>query len=542
VHKVERERSLLEKLPAQMLKKFLLLPFTFILVVPHFPLRHFAVAQPKLTVVFVIDGLRPDSITTDVMPNLSRLKSEGTFYLNSHSVFPTVTRVNAAALSTGHYPDQTGIVANSMYVPAVNPAEPFSTANYRNLLKLAELNGGRLLPPQTLAEAVEKAGLRFVAASSGSTGNAILLNPTAASGTGVLINGGFERDKKVAYPEKINQEVLKKFGAVESDKGYSSLAWTEQVVREYVLDEIKPDVLIDWMTEPDTTQHRYGSGSLETLSMLKKVDDQLGLFLERLRALNLYDQTNIVVVSDHGFARYDKGVAVIDSLVNSKLKASAKSDDVVVVSEGATTLLYVRNKNKRRIQRLVQHLQSQNWTGAIFTPAAKGQTEKGWLPGTFSLELIHEASQGSRAPDVLFTMQWSSDNNRFGVAGSDSTYSSNAIGPLKGDASGHGSMNPFVVNNTMILWGPAYRTRTTIAVPSSNVDVMPTILASLALEVSENLGGRVLREAFRDGPDPKKVESETTIARVTKGSNYEAVLQYSTVGNKRYIDKSWRVK
>ncbi len=347
---------------------------------------------------------------------------------------------------------------------------------------------------------------------------------------------------RVAFPEEVNQEILNKFGAVESDKGFSSLEWTELVVRDYVLSELRPEVLIDWMTEPDTTQHRYGVGSPESLSMLRQVDEQLGHFLEKLRSLNLLDQTNIIVVSDHGFARHENSVAITDSLVKSKLKLSPNSDDVVIISEGPTTLLYVRNKDKRRIQQLVQHLQRQSWTGAIFTPALKGQTQKGWVPGTFSLELIHEVSQGDRAPDVLFTMDWNSNKNRFGVAGSDSTYSSRITGPLTPDTSGTGSMNPYVVNNTMILWGPSFKTGVTIAAPSSNVDVMPTILTSLSLEIGRDVDGRALREAFRDGPDQMKVEHETRVIKVTNRSGYEAALQYSTVGNKRYIDKSWRVK
>jgi predicted AlkP superfamily pyrophosphatase or phosphodiesterase len=497
--------------------------------------------RTKLTVVFVIDGLRPDSITNDVMPNLARLKSEGTFYINSHSVFPTVTRVNAAVISTGMQPNKTGIVANSMYVREVNPREPFTTSNYRNLLKLAETNGGRLLPTQTFAEAVQKAGLRFVAASSGSTGNAILLNATAPSGTGVLINGGFDPNKKVAFPESVNQEILRKYGAVESDKGFASVEWTEKLVRDYVLTELKPDVLIDWMTEPDTTQHRHGVGSPEALSMLKQVDGQLGLFLKKLRSLDLYDQTNILVLSDHGFARNASGVAISDALVKNKLKASADSDDVVIVSEGSTNLLYVRNKDRKNVEKIVRYLQAQPWTGAIFTPAAKRSGERGWLPGTFSLELIHEASEGVRAPDVLFTLNWSSEKNRFGVAGSDTTNSSRT-GTLTGDSSGHGSMNPFVVNNTMILWGPGFRAGTVIDAPSSNVDVMPTILASLSLESTNNFDGRVLSEAFRDGPDPRKVEREVRLVKVSAGTSYQAVLQYSTVGTKRYIDKSWRTR
>jgi len=55
-------------------------------------------------------------------------------------------------------------------------------------------------------------------------------------------------------------------------------------------------------------------------------------------------------------------------------------------------------------------------------------------------------------------MDWNSNKNHFGVAGSGSTYSSTLTGPLTGDASRQGSMNPYVDNNTMILWGPNFKT------------------------------------------------------------------------------------
>ena len=72
--------------------------------------------------ILVIDGLRPDSITPDVMPNLDRLRKRGVWYSQSHSVYPTVTRVNASSIVTGTLPDQHGIVGNSLYVPAISPS------------------------------------------------------------------------------------------------------------------------------------------------------------------------------------------------------------------------------------------------------------------------------------------------------------------------------------------------------------------------------------------------------------------------------------
>src|SRR5208337_1585067 len=77
--------------------------------------------QATLNLVLVLDGLRPDSITSDETPNLWRLRQEGVDFPNSHSVFPTVTRVNATAIATGTYPDHNGMLGNRIYVRAVDP-------------------------------------------------------------------------------------------------------------------------------------------------------------------------------------------------------------------------------------------------------------------------------------------------------------------------------------------------------------------------------------------------------------------------------------
>src|ERR1700757_2657229 len=72
--------------------------------------------KAALNLVFVLDGLRPDSITAEETPHLWRLREEGVNFLNGHSVFPTVTRANAAAIGSGVYPDHNGIFGNTLYV------------------------------------------------------------------------------------------------------------------------------------------------------------------------------------------------------------------------------------------------------------------------------------------------------------------------------------------------------------------------------------------------------------------------------------------
>ena len=134
-----------------------------------------------LTLVFVVDGLRPDSITPEDTPTLHRLRADGVSFTASHAVFPTVTRVNATAIATGTQPRTNGILGNRMYVPAVDPRRSFSNDDWKNLVKVDEATGGRLVPVQTLAERLAASGRSLAAVSSGSTGSAWLLNPRAAA-------------------------------------------------------------------------------------------------------------------------------------------------------------------------------------------------------------------------------------------------------------------------------------------------------------------------------------------------------------------------
>src|ERR1700675_531076 len=101
----------------------------------------------RFVIVFVIDGLRPDAITAEDTPTLFRLRTEGVNFTNGHAVFPTVTRVNAAAIATGTQPGTNGIVGNQMCVPAVDPRRAFDTGDYRTLLRHDQATGRCHGPP-----------------------------------------------------------------------------------------------------------------------------------------------------------------------------------------------------------------------------------------------------------------------------------------------------------------------------------------------------------------------------------------------------------
>jgi arylsulfatase A-like enzyme len=493
----------------------------------------------RCVIVFVVDGLRPDAITAADTPTLFRLRAEGVEFTNSHAVFPTVTRVNAAALATGTQPGTNGIVGNRMYAASVDPRHAFDTGNYRNLLRLDGATGGRLVFVETLAERLQARGLSLAGVSSGSTGSAFLLNPRAPAGVGTLVNGYFDPGKTVAYPADVSAAILAKFGPAPSKSGrgrYDAVVtWTQRVVREYVIPELAPTVVINWLTEPDHSQHTIGVGTPDVREALSHDDREIARVLTTLDELGLTASTDVLVASDHGFSTNTGGVDVTGSLIEAGLKASPDSDDVVLASSGQAVGLHVAAHDRERIARLVAFVQSREWGGVVFTAGPAAGDPRGTVEGTFSLDLIHLAND-ERAPDVLFTFPWTSRPNAFGVPGTDLANVTSGGAPYPGD---HGSMSPWNVRNTLLGWGVDFKKRTTVRTPVGNVDVTPTILALLGIAGRDGLDGRVLDEALEGGPDPEQVAVETRVHTVQAGA-YRAALQVSTVNGRRYVDKSWR--
>ncbi|MBI1848380.1 MAG: hypothetical protein HYR86_15595, partial [Candidatus Rokubacteria bacterium] len=191
---------------------------------------------------------------------------------------------------------------------------------------------------------------------------------------------------------------------------------------------------------------------------------------------------------------------------------------------------------RARIARLARFLQGRDWGGVVFTAGGGANDPRGAPPGTFSLELIHLAS-AERGPDLLFTFPWTSRPNAFGVPGTDLALVGGTSAPLVSD---HGSMSPWNVRNTFLAWGVDFKRRATVRASAGNVDVAPTILHLLGITERDGLDGRVLAEALVGGPDAEQIAVDTRVHVVEAGA-YRAAIQVSTVDDRRYVDKSWRV-
>lgn len=458
--------------------------------------------------LIVMDGLRPDYVTPERMPALFALARDGVWGEHHRSVFRSMTRVNSASISTGAYPGGHGLMGNSVYVPAADPAKRLNTSDAKNLMLIDEKTGGRLLTATTLAEHLQSNGLRFLVISSGSTGTTFLQNPKVC-GMGLI-------HPDLILPEALDKQV--RDAAPLTNLGpLGTTGWVFDVYLKIALAE-RPDVTVLWLNEPDHVAHAKGVGAPETFEKIRLVDKGLAAIRETHRKQGI--DANIIVVSDHGFTSRAGGIEELDALlVKEGLKENANSTDVVVVENS----IYLAESAKERAPRIVELLRPRPWVGAIFTPGNAPDATEGALPGTLALELIQYRHE--RAPDILVDYRWTADANAFGFPGT----------AVDDGVAGHGSLCPWDMHATFAAAGPAFKKGLRNTAPSCNVDVAPTICRLLGLSSPASMQGRVIAEVLAGEPEPAALAVDKAAFDAP-----EFVLHTSGVLGHRYIDGAER--
>ena len=457
--------------------------------------------------LIVLDGLRPDYVTPEVMPNLHALGEHGVVFTNHHAVYPTVTRVNAASISTGAYPETHGLMGNAVFFPAVDPTRFLSTSERANLLRIEEAEEGRLLTAPTLGERLQGAGLRMLVASAGSSGSSYLLNHRVAGG-GII-------HYEYALPEALGEAVQERLGppppAAMPNRDRNR--YIVDAFLEVGLEQVDPAVTVLWLSDPDTTAHANGIGHPTSVAALRAVDEEIARIQDGLRAAGRLHEFNIWVTSDHGFSTYT-GAVDLETLLAPFAGELPDGSPRVVAGAGA---IYVRDGDADAVDGIVAALQGEGRVGAIFTRDAQ-------VPGTLALDAARW--NHARSADVLYSPAWTDAENEFGYRGTSAS----------GGTAGHGSASPYDIHNTLIAAGPALQSGLEVALPTSNVDFAPTFLYLLGLSAAPTMAGRPLTEALRDGPDLPAEPRTAEIARETPDGRYRAVARSTVVLGRRYLD------
>jgi predicted AlkP superfamily pyrophosphatase or phosphodiesterase len=430
-----------------------------------------------------------------------------------------------ASLVTGCYPGRHGLVGNTFYFPQVGLNWKVDTGLCHDIMILDKKTKGNTLQIESLGEILRKKSHLMASVNIGSSGNAYLNNHKAEEVDGLVIHPHF------TIPHYEAEELINRFGTWPSADIPNSarIHHATTILLEHVIPKYKPTVAFLWFSEPDSTQHKTNINSPKAKEGITQADNEIGRILEYLNANGLETSTDILITSDHGQSTVTQTIDVTKELIKAGLKKTLVSSDVLMAANGGCVLIYVQNHNQTKVKAITNFLMTQIWCGPIFTFPSH-------CPGAFPLNLIQ--SQNTRSPDILMSFKWESSKNYNGVKG----VGSFAKGDINLGAGSHGSISPHEIHNTLIATGPHFKQGIENPLPSGNVDILPTLMKILRLNLPDARDGRVLEEALVDGSNPEEIlqEKELYNAETEIGkSTFQQKIQISKVDKTLYLDKAW---
>ncbi|MCK4579175.1 MAG: alkaline phosphatase family protein [Candidatus Marinimicrobia bacterium] len=228
-----------------------------------------------------VDGLRWDARQLAHTPNLDSLAAKGVQAEALIPVFPTKTFPNHYSIVTGLYPENHGIISNTMYDPVMDDTFALS-------IKEA-VTDSRWWGGEPIWVTAEKQGL---------TAATLFWPGSEAVIKGVRPTYWKPYDHDMPHVDRVDQ----------------ILSWLDLAV------EGRPDFLTLYFHIVDTQSHYYGPKGDGTIAAIQKVDSTIGLLLTGLGQRGLSQTINIMIVSDHGMAAIDTSrVIFLDDFVDPEI-------------------------------------------------------------------------------------------------------------------------------------------------------------------------------------------------------------------------------
>lgn len=480
--------------------------------------------------LIVWDGMRPDFVTPKYTPTLDKLAHHGVRFHNHHSIYPSATDVNGAALATGCYPNRNGLAANLEFRPTINPRQPIDTADADSIQRGDEVSGGKYLAVPTFVELL-RANAKEVALV-GAKSVAMLFDRHNQWTNGRIKGKPLTIFAAAPLGSSARDEMIKLLGPIPDDPQATSVQrnrFTTRALTEFFWRDGVPDFSLLWLPEPDLAEHNHAPGSPEAVAAIKAVDDDLATVLSALEKKNVRDSTDIFVVSDHGFSTIQRSIDLVTLLSKAgfhaakELSEKPNPGDILVCGNGGTVLFYVRDHDGEVTQRLVEWLQHSDFAGVIFT--------RDKVEGTFPLA----AGQldNSQADCVMSFRSRSYDKNRFGVSGT-----IDADWNRKAGEGTHATMSPKDIRNLLVASGPSFAIGQEDNYPTSNLDLFRTILQILQTQFPDNVDGRVLQEAMpkKSANAPAKTRT-LEVSRDFPDGQWKQALQITSFSNADYFDE-----
>ena len=220
------------------------------------------------------------------MPNFGPMLRRGALIEHIAPVYPSFTYPCHVSIMTGLYPNRHGIPHNEIVKPGVDQVPWYC---FRSMVKA-----------KLLTDYAKGAGFSTCAVNWPLTGgadidfNMPMIVPLSYPGD----------DWGKFYDGYSTQSLLDryfwKYGWLKPNFDTSLDLFTMMVSLDIIRDERQPDIMFIKLCDLDTVRHDLGVDTDAAKAQLKMHDSQVGAILESVRRYGDYENTNFVVLGDHG--------------------------------------------------------------------------------------------------------------------------------------------------------------------------------------------------------------------------------------------------
>lgn len=430
--------------------------------------------MPKL-LVFCIDALCASDIRyMKTMPHFGQILSKGALVEKIDPVFPALTYCCHTSILTGTYVNRHGIVHNEMLSRGGKCGAPWHSMKQ-------DVKG------KTLLDEAHERGLTTCALSWPVSGgadydmNMPMIVPYHYHGYKP------EQWLTATSTQNLMERYYHKHGRYIKGPDRSLDLFTMALALDILEDYEQPDVMLVKMCDLDSVRHTYGVYHEKTVEQLRKHDEELGAIMECLRRKGTLEDTNIVVLGDHGQTDIHD-VLLMNNLLknNGFLEADAEGNvisfDAFCHSTGLAALIEVRDPEDTVLMRLVREfLEGLREDPAIqlnmVLDAAKAEKQYGLAgPFDFVIESTLPISFGESAKG-------------------DAIWGSCMPGNKKNGVATHGGSPTRKEVTTFFASGPSVR-HTVVTGHRSMVDEASTMANMLGFEM-KNTDGTSIKEILR---------------------------------------------
>lgn len=293
-----------------------------------------------------------DLAYVDGLPTFHKMMSEGSVIRNVLTIYPTLTHCVHASIITGKTAGETGITANTMFTPG-ETAMPWY--NKYDDIKC-----------DTIFKFTKKAGLKTAVCRWPVTAN-------AGDNIDYLVPEVMEKDLEdaggdimKAYANIGTSECLMDIveAAIKKCGGAISHPVADESQVEMACDIIKrykPNLLFTHPGYVDSERHRTGLFSPYVLKSLDKTEEWITRMVEATKEAGIYENTDFIILSDHGHCQYHTFVMPNVKLVEEgliKLDAEGRVEDwsAYVQSCDLSAYVYLKNSDDKAVRARVEEL------------------------------------------------------------------------------------------------------------------------------------------------------------------------------------------